>query len=871
MQHTVKAPLPIDAIADELASSLAAPSGQRVVLNAPTGSGKSTRVAQFLVDRASLPGTVIVLQPRRLAARMLARRVARERDCRLGEAVGYHVRLDRKESPGTRILFVTEGIFLRRVLGDPSLKGISAVVLDEFHERHLETDLGLALGLQIQRTTRPDLHLIVMSATLPGPELNAHLAPCLQLDCHGRTFPVEIAYRRARQVATSGAQTREPAWVTAARACAELHEKPGGTIGDTLVFMPGAFEIRRTIEELRKSPWSRALDILPLHGGLPAHEQDNAVADQPRNGGNRRPRIIVTTNIAETSITIPGVTAVVDSGLARVSSYDRSRGINTLHIRKISQASADQRAGRAGRCSPGRCLRLWDEKEHASRPGHETAEIHRIDLSQALLVLLAANTGDPRALPWLEKPHSDALGGALELLEHLGAIDFPHPRQEQDLAHVTPPGREMAKFPAHPRIARMLKEAAQLDCLQAAAICAAIISERDLFRRGRESSEFIDRHSERGDRSDFLPRIRALAAAEARRFEPATCNAMGIHAAAARSILETAEAHVRIARELGWAAGSDWRQFRDGYLIGRFVLAGFSDHVAARPSPGSNLCHLPGDRRGRLVRESVIERSENLLVATEIVEIEGRSLEVTMGLATAIDERLLEEVFPSSRVEKERTDYDPKRKRVIGMREHLFRGTILRSVETGTPDLDIAAELLADEVLAGRLVIKSWDTRAEEWINRVNFLADAMPEIELEKIDDEGRRLVLIQICRGATSQKTLKDRDVWGALRSWLSAAQLATLESCAPERITLPPGRQAKVTYGGDGNPRLSATIQDLFDLKFNPTIAAGRITLLVELLAPNRRPVQTTADIGSFWENGYPAIKSELRGRYPKHEWR
>lgn len=868
----MSSPLPIDEIATRLGESIARSGGQRILLDAPTGSGKSTRVPQFLVDHAAIREKVVVLQPRRLATRMLARRVALERGCRLGEEVGYHVRLDRKESSKTRILFMTEGIFLRRILGDPSLEGIDAVILDEFHERHLETDLGLALGLHIQRTTRPDITLVVMSATLPGAELEQRLAPCQRLECRGRTFPVEIAYRRPRQASTPGRGEKEPIWVSAARACEELYgaKEQGSGTGDTLIFMPGGFEIRRTIEEISRRPWSRKADLLPLHGGLAAGDQDRAVGGRAESS-DLRPRIIVTTNIAETSLTIPGITAVIDSGLVRLSSFDRGRGINTLHIRKISRASADQRAGRAGRNAPGTCLRLWDEKDHASRPSHETAEIHRIDLSQALLVLLASRLGDPRKLPWLEAPHPDALAGAFELLKDLGAITLPSDPRKQEPPTITSLGREMARFPAHPRIARMLREAGSLDCLQAAAICAAIVSERDLFLRGREAAANIDRHAEKGDLSDFLPRIRALAAAEARRFDPGLCGDLGIHGAAARTILETAAAHIRVAAELGWPSGGDWRQFRDGRSLGRFILAGFSDHVAARPSPGSNLCHLSENRRGRLARESVLDNSERLLIATEIIEIEGRNLEVTMGLATAIDESLLEEVFPGATTEQEHTCYDSKVRRVLGRRERVFRGTTLKSGETGTPNLDMAAELLAMEVLAGRLVIKGWDARAEEWISRVNFLAQAMPELEMEKIDAEGRKLLLVQICHGATSQKNLKDKDVWHALRGWLSAPQLAALECYAPERIKLPHGKQAKVTYGGESGPRLSATVQDLYDLNSNPAVAGGRTTLLVELLAPNRRPVQTTAEIGSFWETGYPAVKSQLKGRYPKHEWR
>ncbi len=872
----MRSSLPIDSLATDLQSLITTggTGARRILLDAPTGSGKSTRVAQFLADIDTLDGQILVLQPRRLAVRMLAERVAWERGCQLGKEVGYHVRLDRKESPETKILFMTEGIFLRRVLGDPELKGTAAVVLDEFHERHLETDLGLALGLHLQRTTRPDMALVVMSATLPGALLEEHLAPCQRLGSKGRTFPVEVAYRRPRAGTGMPRGAPEPIWVTAARACEELYVNPGsdGT-GDTLVFMPGGFEIQRTLAEITQRSWARRVDLLPLHGGLSSREQDRAVAE---NSGRRRRRIIVTTNIAETSLTIPGVTAVVDSGLVRLASYDRGRGINTLHVRKISQASAEQRAGRAGRVAPGICLRLWDEKDHAARARHETPEIHRIDLSQSLLLLLASGLEKVQELPWLEAPHPDALERAHRLLLDLGALHCPGPGNPEASASAQDPlvteiGHQMARFPAHPRIARMLKEAEGIGCLEAAAVCAAIISERDLFGRGKQVTAKVDSHTERDDPSDFLPRIRALARAEAQHFDLQACDAEGIHAAAARTIWQTACSHIRVAGGLGWTPGQDWRRFRDGRMLGRIVLAGFSDHVAARPSPGSNLCHLSDGRRGRLARESVLPSSERLLVAAEIIEIEGRDLEVTMALATAIDESLLEEVFPGSTVEKESTRYDPVSRRVLGVRERIFRNTILRSSETGNPDPEAAAALLAEEVLEERLTIKAWDTRAEEWISRINFLAEAMPELELEPIAEEERRLLLTQVCHGSTSQKNLKNNDPWPALDGWLAAPQLAALDAFAPERVKLPGGKHAKVTYQGEGGPRLSATIQDLYDLKSNPVIAGGNVALLVELLAPNRRPVQTTSEIGAFWKTSYSSIRRQLKGRYPKHEWR
>jgi len=869
--------LPIHELATELSAALHEETvGRRFIIDAPTGSGKSTQVPGFLADSDAIDGQILVLQPRRLAARMLAARVASERSTKLGNGVGYHIRFDRKASRETSIVYMTEGIFVRRVLSDPQLKGVGAVVLDEFHERHLDTDLGLALAMHLQETTRPDLALLVMSATLPGAELGKHLGDsCHSLQSKGRTFPVEIDYLKPKSAsARQGrrATPGEPVWETAARACRSIIEDPDGSPGDILVFMPGGFEIHRTIQEIDGRSWARGIDVLPLHGELSHDAQDRAVSGGP--GGERR-KIIVATNIAETSLTIPGVTAVVDSGLARISSFDRSRGINTLHVRPISQASADQRAGRAGRVAPGRCLRLWSDRSHATRAEQETPEIHRIDLSQPLLVLLASGIRDPLSLPWLEPPHPNSLARALKCLSELGAIIPPDDLHAPGTIELTPEGAEMARFPAHPRIARMIAAARDLGVLEAGVVCAALVSERDVFVRNRGLSATIEKHSERGDESDLLPRLRALAKAEAAAFRTDRCAELGIHANTARGVIKTVGSFLDVVRRLGWDAtpsgsGGRWQEFRDARAIARFMLAGFADQVAARPLAGSNLCNLSGGRKGRLAAETVLQATEPMMVAGEIVEIEGKSLEVTLNLATSIDEALLEEVDPSGFETVESTSYDSTSRRVIGTQEKRFRGVILKSKETGEPDPDQAAAMLASEVAAGRLVLKKWDAKAEQWIERVNFLAAAMPELQVDPIDEEARLALIEQVCLGAVRYKQLKDRDVWPALRGWLAAPQIQAIESYAPERVKLPRGRSAKVTYGGE-TPKISATIQDLYDLNENPTLAGGGVRALVEVLGPNRRPVQTTADIRGFWENSYAAIRKDLKGRYPKHEWR
>ncbi|MEI7820968.1 MAG: helicase-related protein, partial [Verrucomicrobiota bacterium] len=428
-----KADLPIYELESAVVDTLNA--GNRLILQAPTGSGKSTQIPQILLDRGLAGnGQIIVLQPRRLATRMLAARVASERGQRLGDEVGYQIRLDRVASDRTRILFVTEGVLLRRMLNDPTLRGVSAILFDEFHERHLYGDITLAGALTLQEKQRPDLKLVVMSATLETGVLEKYLAPCRTLTSAGRTFPVETEY-----LARSIRADDFPIWDAAAN---ELETLAPRTSGDVLIFMPGAYEISRTISAVRASAAGKNFIVLPLHGELPANEQDAAVARYEQR------KVIVSTNVAETSLTIDGVRVVIDSGLARIARFDPHRGINTLLVERISRASAEQRAGRAGRTAPGVCLRLWTDREHADRPSQELPEVKRLDLAEVVLTLKAGGVNDVAKFRWLEAPEAKSLERAETLLLDLGATDTS--------GSITELGRRMLAFPAHPRYARML-------------------------------------------------------------------------------------------------------------------------------------------------------------------------------------------------------------------------------------------------------------------------------------------------------------------------------------------------------------------------------------------------------------------------------
>ncbi|HOX02409.1 MAG TPA: ATP-dependent helicase HrpB [Candidatus Paceibacterota bacterium] len=841
--------LPIYELEADLVERL--PIERRLVVQAPTGSGKSTQVPQMLLDHGLLgDGMVIILQPRRLAARLLAARVACERNSPLGAAVGFQIRFENQSGPDTRIKYVTEGILLRQMIQDPDLRGVRALVFDEFHERHLYGDITLARALDLQQARRPDLLILVMSATLDMDVLETYLRPCVTLFSSGRVHPVEIEYLPHR----IGAQG-PPVWELAAEAWAG--QVRAGETGDTLVFMPGGFEIQQTIEAIRQRPESRGRLLLPLHGELPPRDQDAAVAryDQPK--------VVVATNVAETSLTIDGIRLVIDSGLARIPRYDPHRGINTLWIERISQSAADQRAGRAGRTAPGRCIRLWAESEHSQHPARETPEIRRLDLSEVVLTLKAAGIADLRAFRWIEPPSEQGLRDAEILLTDLGALD--------PAGCITDIGRKMLAFPVHPRYARMLLAARDSRCVYQAALIAALTQGRDLLIR-KPGREALERRQELwGDQgtSDFWCWMRAWSYAAKNGFRLEACRAAGVHALTARQVGPLLEHFLRIAEREGLPIQPE--PVPDE-AIQKCILAGFSDRVARRLDEGTLRCELVHGRRGVLARESVVQRSP-LLVAAEIREIEGadQSAQTILSLATAIDPRWLAELFPEDCTTAPRLYYDATARRVCAEEQVRFRDLALSVRRIDPPPAGAAASLLAGEVLAGRLTLKSWDHSVDQWILRLNRLAQWCPELGLPPIADADRRHLVEQICQGAASYKDIKDREVKPTVKSWLSQAQQELLDRHAPERLTLSNGRQPRLTYGPDGPPHIALRIQELYDVDATPRIARNQVPVLIHILAPNMRPVQITQDLGRFWREHYPRVKQELQRKYPKHPWR
>jgi ATP-dependent helicase HrpB len=903
--------LPIYEIEHDIIARLHA--DRRLILSAPTGCGKSTQVPQMLLKHGLLGnGQVVVLQPRRLAARLLAARVAQELGVRLGDEVGYQIRFENVTSAKTKIRFVTEGVLLRQMIDDPQLRGVSVILFDEFHERHIYGDITLAQTLEQQEKHRPDLMLAVMSATLNAGDLEKYLNQCSSrceeahsssgkgqslltsaatnnfrctvLASEGRMFPVEMEYAELPAY-----NDKRSIWEQAADAFSRYVH--GGGEGDVLVFMPGGFEIAQTIETLRHTSEAKGFILLPLHGELPPRDQDAAVARHDKR------KVVVATNVAETSLTIDGVRLVIDSGLARVACYDANRGINTLLIDKISQSSADQRTGRAGRTESGVCMRLWSREEHAHRAPQELPEIKRLDLSEVVLTLKAAGVEDLRKFRWLEKPDEISLTHAEELLEDLGAIKavaqasspadsggIPAASSSNDgpgdpsnlqagtpALRITPIGRKMLAFPLHPRYARMLLAAQEYGCVHQACLVAALTQGRDLLLRNCGKGVDSAREDFLGEKasSDFWILMRAWNFAFNNQFRMDACRKLGIHAVTARQVGPLFDQFLRIAKDEGLDTRPN--EVKDENLQ-KCILIGFSDRVARRMDQGTLRCELVHGRRGVLARESVVQHAP-LFVVAEIREIGGRDNEVNtiLSLATAIEADWLRELFPDDIKSDLHVQFDAQQKRVLAAELLRFRDLALAAKRIDPPPAEAAARLLADEILAGRLLLPNWDHHVEQWLARLNLLCKECADLQLPAITDEDKKAIIEQLCHGAVSYKDIKEREVKPVVMSWLSQTQRELLDKHAPERFTLPNGRTPKVNYEPGRPPFISLRIRELYDVNQTPRIALGRVPVTVHILTPGMKPIQVTQDLASFWREHYPKIKSELARKYPKHLWR
>lgn len=842
--------LPIHDIEGDLLNALRR--SNRVIIEAPTGSGKSTQTPQFLLKAGLLDaGEAIVLQPRRIAARMLSKRVAFEIGEPLGQTVGFQIRHESMVSAKTKVRFVTEGILLRRMIGDPELKGISCIVFDEFHERSIHADLSLARALMIQQTTRPDLKLIVMSATLNAGALQEYLGSCELVRSEGRAFPVDIRY-----LDTRSANRKAPVWELAANETVKAIEDVKE--GHILIFMPGAFEIGRTIRELGARLSARDFELMPLHGELSSKDQDRAMEASSRR------KVIVSTNVAETSLTIDNARIVIDSGQARVARYDPTRGINTLWIEKISDASAKQRAGRAGRTAEGLCVRLWTERDHGNRLPFDEPEMARVDLAETLLTLKATGIGDLHTFPWFEKPDEKRLDVALELLRELGAIGADQALTER--------GKRMSSFPLHPRYAAMLLAAKDFECVDEICVAAAISQSRNLLLRNVDKRVEQRRSDMIGevDGSDVIALMRVWSGSVANKFDRRFCDDLGIHANTARQVNKIANQLYQYAQAEG-LVGVDSLP-ADEAMVRKCLLIGFPDRVCRRLDRGTLRCDMADGKRGTLSKDS-FAKGADLFVAFEANEIGRQSGEVNtvLNLCSQIEREWLEELYPSSFSAGEETVFDEKQKRVVYRKFARYLNLNIEMKESLEVPLDRAAKALSELIVAGKAKLDKWDEGVEMLIARINLIARYYPEYEIDPIDEEARLLILEECCHGARSLRDLKKVEVAGSIKNWVGPETMSLVESDLPLQIKMPNGRRANIRYRAGEQPVISAKIQEFYDFDSAFSFCRGELKPMFEMLAPNSRPVQLTGDLDAFWTQSYPNIKKELKGRYPKHNWR
>ena len=607
------------------------------------------------------------------------------------------------------------------------------------------------------------------------------------------------------------------------------------------MFLPGAYEIRRTVELLEQVSWMRGREVYALHGQLSPDAQAAAVER------GSCPRVIVSTNIAETSLTIEGVRAVVDSGTAREARWDAVRGISTLHIVPISCAQAEQRAGRAGRLGPGKCIRLWSEADHRRRAAFPAPEVHRADISAAFLNLLAwgaVGQDGLRRFAWPDAPTETQFRQAWQLLVNLGAVDAT--------GALSATGRNMLRYPLPPVAARLLVAGQDLCCeTEMAAIAALTQSESIATNNGLHDNLRLD-----NDYSDFQAEWRAVEQAESLKGDTAACTAMGIMGRAAKEI------RASFRQLLGHRAEPDFETHRES--VTQALLTAYPENVAARNSTATHTARLTQRRSGKLSAGVALHADAACVIAAEITEIGGKNVETRISRCTKLNTADL----PTH--EDDIAVYDPARKRVLNYHRTLYRDLVLSEKETGDAHPDAAAPLLADQVVRDNLRLEGWDGHVLQWLNRLTCLRQAMPELELPEFTEEDRLLTITMLCEGAVSYKEIAARPVLPILQETLSAWQKDCLNRYAPKAIKLPNGREVKLLYREDGTPTFGLKCQLLFGVPHTPTIAEGRIKCLVEILAPNQRPYQLTSDLASFWKNGYPQMKKDLAGRYPKHHW-
>jgi ATP-dependent helicase HrpB len=801
--------LPIAEVLAEIGRALEANSN--LVLEAPPGAGKTTQVPLALLDAPWRgDGKIMLLEPRRLAARGAAHRLAAHLHEPVGETAGYRVRLDRKIGPKTRIECVTTGLFLRQLQGDPELKGVAALIFDEFHERSVEADLALAFALEAQASLRPDLRLVVMSATLDGAAIAGLMPAARRITSAGRAFPVTTHH--LGDDSTTWIEKQMAAAIRRALAEAE---------GDVLAFLPGLGEIRRTERELGGIP---GVVVLPLHGDLPLADQDRAIQPDPQG----RRKIVLSTSIAESSLTIQGIRIVIDSGQRRVACFDPATGMTRLVTTKVALANADQRRGRAGRLGPGTCYRLWSANSERALSPQPAPEILEIDLAPLALELAAWGIDDPASLPLLDPPPAAALAQARELLRELGALDPSH--------RITAHGRAMAELGLHPRLAHMLLIAKARGLGALACDIAAILTERDIIGGPGRSADL-------GERLDLLQ--------------------SGGGDRGARARIQQAAKDWR--RQLGIAADRDGSRAEAGSIV---ALA-YPDRLAQQRG-GRGQYRLASGRGAELALDDPLSRESYLAVAT--LDAGQKSARVYLAAPISLGE--IEADFEGLITSTELVVWNARDGVVEAKRERRLLALVLEEKPLQKPDPELVRAAMLDGIRQMGLDVLPWSNTTRTLRARVAFLRRALPDKDWPDWSDDALLATLADWLgphlAGVSRRAHLDRLDLHAALTDSLDWQQRQALEQLAPTHLDVPSGSRVPLDYDSGEQPVLAVRLQEMFGATETPRIAGGRAPVLLHLLSPARRPVQVTQDLASFWKGTYKAVKSDLKGQYPKHYW-
>lgn len=820
---------PIDTILPELKQAVQ--SGPSVIVHAPPGAGKTTRVPPALLDVIpSGLGRIIMLEPRRIAAVSAARWMARMLGEEVGGTVGYTIRFDSRSSAKTRVEVVTEGILTRRIQGDPGLAGVALIIFDEFHERSLHADLALALALDVRKGLRPDLKVLIMSATMDTGPIASLLGDARVIVSAGKIFPVEERYAAAR---TQPVHRRVAAAVRTA-----LRE----TSGDILAFLPGSGEIRSCARELQEGLdlTEERLTLHPLYGDLPFEEQERAIVPS-----RERRKIVLATNIAETSLTIEGVHVVIDSGLTRSLRYDPSTGMNRLVTMPVSRASAEQRKGRAGRLGPGVCYRLYSRHDLQGMPPFAQPEVLVSDLAPLALELAAWGVKDPSKLTWLDAPPAAAWESGVRLLKDLGALDRS--------GSVTPQGRAMARLPLHPRLSRLMVRAGELGCLRLGADLAAILSERDIFRQS--GAERVHNERDVSERLDML-----------RRWRRGTETSEAANPQALRTVERTAKQLLSLVPGKPAAADSVGDETD---LISRLLLCAYPDRICKRREDGGGCFVLVQGRGVRLSPDSGLGTSLYLIAVNLDA---GEKTEGFVHVAAPVTEELIRSECPDRIETVRRVEWDARTGRITAALEERLEALLL-SQRTFKPSDEEAAPILC-EAIRTTPGIMNFSREARQLQARALLIKKAFPEEKWPDLTDA--QLLshpeewLLPWLTDIRSAQRLGGLNVLPGFKAKLGREQLRLLEERAPLAMTAPSGSRVSLDYTSGDAPVLAVKLQEMFGCADTPVIAGGRVTVLLHLLSPAGRPVQVTQDLKGFWNSGYVLVKKDLKGRYPRHPW-